>query len=430
MKILKRANASRLELIGYQSPEPGVKYVPNPCLIQEGNAVFNPITEEAILIEDIQKDRRALVNGWYLVPEWFDVVSVAHMMRQKQMATMAKPHGKTGYTIFTTTACNAHCEYCFEKGYDVLTMSEETAHQVADYILKTCRKNGAISIKWFGGEPLVNKDVISVICTRLNEYHINFTSDITTNGDLLPKCTDEELKLWRIKSVQLTFDDVGDAYDKIKGLPGAYERLHASIDRLAKLGIWASIRIHYAPGKMDACYRVAKALATHKNVRMYCRILYDKEQPEDYAALLEFEEHLIKTGFMRASFPSGSNGAHCMADRPAHACITPNGELSPCEHFAYGENIYGNIHTRNKNGSVLAKWAQKEKHTHVECAPCPLYACCEKIVMCPSEGKCESGYKEYQIARIKRALRYASGGTKRMVSGATQQELSQMCGIC
>ena len=67
MKILKRVNASRLELIGYQSPEPGVKYVPNPCLIQEGNAVFNPITEEYIFepIMDMATREKLPVIGYY-----------------------------------------------------------------------------------------------------------------------------------------------------------------------------------------------------------------------------------------------------------------------------------------------------------------------------------------------------------------------------
>ena len=431
MKILRNANPSRIAIIGYQEPEPGVVYVPNPCLIREGSAMFNPLTEEAAVVEDIAKDRRGLVRGWYLVPKGLDIVSMAHMIRQRQLANMAKPRGITGYTIFTTTACNAKCAYCFERDYDVLTMSDEKAHQVADYIVKTCNKSTQIKIKWFGGEPLVNKAAINIICAHLREYGINFVSDITTNGDLLPKCTDAELKLWRLRWAQLTIDDVGAEYDRIKGIPGAYDRLHSTVARLIALGIRTTIRIHYHPEKgAEACLRVADDMAKHQGVRMYCRILYGNETPKDYENVMAVEDYLHKCGVWNPKFPVYSSGSHCMADRQIHACITPTGELSPCEHYAYGEHIYGNIATKNRNGTILAKWRQKEKHTRDSCRDCPLYACCEKNVMCPGEGHCANGYADFLIERIRRALRYTATHHQDIIKGASKEELAAMGGIC
>ena len=43
-----------------------------------------------------------------------------------------------GYTIFTTTDCNARCFYCFELGRSRIPMSEETAHKTARYIRDHC----------------------------------------------------------------------------------------------------------------------------------------------------------------------------------------------------------------------------------------------------------------------------------------------------
>lgn len=428
MKTLKAVNPARLTVLGQQSPEPGTKYVLNPCLIRDGTAFYNPLTEEAVLVEDEDKDRRAMVRRWFLVPEGFDMVSVAHLIRQRNLEALAKPSGVNSYTIFTTTVCNASCVYCFERGYKAMTMSDQTARDVAAFILKT-RRNSQISIRWFGGEPLVNTKVMDLICSELQEKGVNFVSNITTNGDLLPDCSDEQIRLWRIRSAQFTLDDVGAEYDRIKGLKGAYERLEASIDRLARLGVHSSIRVHYDPEKgAEPCYRVADAMMKHKNLSMYCRILYGSETEKDYQAVLEFEDYLIRNGLMRAKFPAASNGSHCMADRRQHATIAPDGALSPCEHYAYGEHIYGSIYTRRQSGAILAKWGQKEKHVMTTCRSCPLYACCEKIVMCPAEGSCESGYRDYLIAQIRRALRRSEAPEG--IRGATKEELAAMCGVC
>lgn len=51
------------------------------------------------------------------------------------------------YTILTTTDCNARCFYCYELGRSRIPMSEQTAHEIADYISAP-----KVNIHWFGGE--------------------------------------------------------------------------------------------------------------------------------------------------------------------------------------------------------------------------------------------------------------------------------------
>ena len=94
-----------------------------------------------------------------------------------------------------------------------------------------------------------------------------------------------------------------------------------------------------------------------------------------------------------------------MSDSRKIACITPTGNLSPCEHFAYGEHVYGSIYSKDRNEDILKKWSVREKYVTPTCKNCPLYPSCRKIVMCPAEGKCSEGYQYYQIETIKRALR-------------------------
>lgn len=412
MKTIRKPNPVKMRILGYQHPEPGMKYVYNPCLIREGNAVYNPLTEEAVIIEDEAADKTQMVKRWYLVPEETDIKSMSHMVRQILLTAATVPGlAKTGYTIFSTTGCNACCEYCFEKDFDVIVMSDQVARDVGAYIVKTRSKKEPIVVRYFGGEPLCNKAAITTICGILTENGVNFSSEITTNGDLLPGCSDEEFRAWHLTKVQLTADDVGTEYDRIKGLPaGAYERMHASIDRLDALGIKVSVRVHLDPEKgTDPCYRVINDMLQHPHVSMYARMLYGDNTEDDFRDLLGVEQYMIDHGRMSNAFPRYASGTHCMADRQTYATIGPKGDLSPCEHFAYGPEMYGNIYTIHKRGDVLARWKERVKHTDAYCNTCPLYPMCEKICACTSEGTCEQGYRWYLIERIKRVLK---GGIK------------------
>ena len=48
-------------------------------------------------------------------------------------------------------------------------MSEKTAEDVAAYILRTRKRSKITNIEWFGGEPLCNKKVITIICDILKK---------------------------------------------------------------------------------------------------------------------------------------------------------------------------------------------------------------------------------------------------------------------
>ena len=421
--------------LGEQYPEPGVTYQENPYLIKEGGAYYNPLTGEAAYVDDPVKERERLIRRWYYVPHGFDIKAATHIIRQRILADKAAPvrAGKTNYVIFTTTACNAACAYCFEKGMKGLAMSEKTAQDVAQYIEKTRRKNTALTLKWFGGEPLCNARAIDIICDYLAKKDIPFRSEITTNGDLLDRITDDKLlHRWRTRQIQLTFDDVGENYGAIKGLDaGAFDRLQKTVKYLAERGIRMTLRVHYHADKGIApCIRVVDAFRGIRNVSMYGRIIYETERLEDYKNLLALEDYMEQAGVFAHGFPKRGAGTHCMGDNRRVACITPDGSLSPCEHYAYGE-VYGSIYSRNVDGKMLAGWQRREKHER-DCGNCPLYPSCEKIINCPAEGDCTKGYREYQIEGIRRALR---NGIKRITVTETKTiqnstDPQKVCGVC
>lgn len=410
MKVINSSDSFVKSIIGTQQIETDLSYEESPYLVKYGNALFNTLTREAVVVEDLTNDYSYLINHWFYIPKGYDVSSLCHTIRQRCLVRDSGPGSflKSSYTIFTTTGCNAACTYCFEKGFDILTMSEKTAEDVASYILRTRNKSRATNLEWFGGEPLCNKKVMTAICDILKVNGVKYTSGITTNGSLLPDCSDEELKdIWNVTHIQLTFDGVGKEYDRIKSLPnGSFEKLIETMKRLEKLKIFAHVRIHYDPeiGK-EACYKVIDAVSGFNNIRPYAKLLYDKGSLDWYKDVLELNDYIESVGKSYYTFPTVSKVNHCMADTNKIVAITPEGKLSPCGHYAYGENIFGDIYSSTVDESILKNWKVREKIVTPSCKECPLYPSCRKIVMCPAEGKCSEGYQYYQIETIKRALR-------------------------
>lgn len=408
MKTLREPDEYVTRYLGTQKEEYGVKYKLNPYIIESGDAVFNAFTGEAVLIENGDSNVE-LIRRWIFVPESYDVKTLSDVIYRNRCRFLPERTdcSKHLYVVFTTTACNASCEYCFEKGYKHVTMSEKTALDVADYIIATRNKKETIRIKWFGGEPLVNKKVISIICEKIKNAGVSFISSMTTNGHLFSKCSDDEIKLWNLKSVQITVDDTGEKYGQIKGLPSdAYAQLIKTAERLVALGAKIQLRIHYNPlNGVNVCKKIVDDFKHIPKLSMYSRILYGMPGPQDYKKLLEVEDYIESCGKMKFGLPKNNSVYHCMVDNPGIATICPDGELSPCEHYPYGNHIYGSIYSKKLDENKLNEWKIKEKYENPNCAECPIYPICKKLVSCPAEDSCDNGYRDYKINYIKRALR-------------------------
>ena len=410
MKVIRKIRDYIYNIIGLQNIENDIEYVKSQYIIENNNAMYNTITGEAVLIENIEKDKNYLISHWFFVPKDMDIYSFSHLIRQKRLSASKKnilKYKKNLYVIFTTTACNAACPYCFEKDYDIYTMNEKVALDVADYIEKTVDRTKPITLKWFGGEPLCNKKVINIICKQLNHKGIRFSSIITSNGSLLDQCTDEEIKnIWKLRKIQLTFDDTDEEYDKIKNLPiGSFNKLVINMQRLKKLDIIIDLRIHYNPIKgKQTCIKIINRFKNFSNVKMYIRLIYNNISKKYFKELLEIEDYLQNNSNSGYYFLNPDSIIYCMADSSKMIGITPNGGLTPCEHFAYGENIFGTIYENKINEDILQIWSARYKFTDKNCKNCPFYPSCNKLVMCPVEEKCSDGYQYYQIEKIKRAL--------------------------
>ena len=122
--------------------------------------------------------------------------------------------------------CNMRCAYCFanhgvynsERGL----MSAATAIRIVETYYN--RYKSIHEIKFFGGEPLLNIDVIESVCLRITEMYESKTIDalprfkVITNGTII---TDKILEIIDRYSIKLVFSIDGPAmiHDKLRPFP-------------------------------------------------------------------------------------------------------------------------------------------------------------------------------------------------------------------
>ena len=202
-----------------------------------------------------------LVENGFVVEDDCDEVAKVEAVRTAIM----KKTIIQNIVILTTTDCNARCYYCFEHGIDHVYMSKETADGIVEYCKKKYKEK-RIAITWFGGEPLMNYDIIKYITFKLIEAGYELECHVTTNGSLV---TDEMIDFFEKNyvrfSFQITIDSVHDEYSKVKRYVDiepekAYDRTINNVIALIKRGVRMMIRVNFASSKIEHAKEVYKTL--------------------------------------------------------------------------------------------------------------------------------------------------------------------------
>jgi len=105
--------------------------------------------------------------------------------------------------LIITEDCNCRCSYCFVEGKKPRSMDAATAVRSIDFLLDHCGKLKSVNVLFFGGEPLLEFDLIQHIISycekKQPETGKKITFSMTTNGTLL---TPEMLAYFNKKGVK------------------------------------------------------------------------------------------------------------------------------------------------------------------------------------------------------------------------------------
>jgi uncharacterized protein len=168
-----------------------------------------------------------------------------------------------------TNQCNLSCEYCYEYGEDKIVdtengkqpkfMSEETARESVDFMLKESGTNTIAHVTFFGGETLLNFSVLrsTIAYARQRGEQLGKQVDfsLTTNGTLLKPDIIEFLAENHV-GVTISIDGPKEVQDKFRVFhngTGSYDVVTPKIKELLKRHRSPPIgaRVTLTSGKMD-----------------------------------------------------------------------------------------------------------------------------------------------------------------------------------
>ena len=394
--------------------------------VDDGILLFNMFTRELILLDKEEfgnaTENDYLRQQWFVVPE--ECNEKAYVDLVKEFLKARKPNFEeiTGYTIFTTTDCNARCFYCFELGRSRVPMSTETAMKTARYIKDHC--NGKkVSLSWFGGEPLMNTEAIDIICNYLKTEGIDYKSKMTTNGylftdDLIKKAVND----WNLQNIQITLDGTEAVYNKIKAFVykdvNPYQIVIRNIGALISASVHVVIRLnmdmHNAEDLLQLAEELSSRFGGQKNLSVYAHHLFKDNIPmaeqhtgEEWdlrvAAMKRIEKTLSNHGLTRKSgITSKLKVTHCMADSGSSITVLPDGNIGLCEHYSEDEFI-GHIDKDGFDQAVVKAFAETIPQIP-ECNECFYYPACILLKKCSNSSICYSQYRDSKYRAIQAKL--------------------------
>jgi len=422
-------------LLGKQKAKKDKKYrlmnfvVKQP--VEEGILLFNTMTkamvllstEEKMLLESNPRALPSLIEDWYLVPEDFDDRLLSRQMRRVGQM-LAKPKKDiTTYTIFTTTDCNARCFYCFQKGCAKLTMDSSMAQKTADYMIKHCGGK-KVMIHWFGGEPLYNKPVITLINQHLKDAGIEYKSTILTNGFLIDDATIQEMKeRWNLKNVQISLDGTEKVYNRIKAYiykdVNAFQQVMVNIHRLLDAGIKVHIRLNVDMYNVDDLYQLVEyfhyEFERADHLVVYLHTLFgevvkqvaihdDEKRKVLYAKIAAINANLETYGFLsKPRLKRKFDINHCMADDDESITILPDGHIGKCDNFADREFV-GHIDQEEFSVEGVNSFKEVINDAYDACSICALYPICFRPRKCMSAQNCFEEERHENLTNIKRGM--------------------------
>ena len=408
----KRVDGERYRLMTYVVQQP----------VTDGLLLYNTLTCSMVLLQlDEAADltaQRELIDRWFLVPEDHDDRKLCRQVRQ--MVALLKPAAKTisTYIILPTTGCNARCFYCFEQGAKPATMTAETASRVVRYIVAH-RGDEKITLRWFGGEPLVNAKVIDQICAELRGQGVPFRSTMTSNGYLMDADMVHRAKsLWQLQQVVITIDGSEQTYNRVKDYVyrgvNAFERVLENIGLLTAAGIRVLIRLNvdmYNIGEMAELVELLhQRFGTNAHLSVNSSVLYGCERsPEDSATLfaqrMQLEQQIAQCGYRsKRKLLNDIKVNCCWADDDGESVIiVPDGHLGKCEHCIDRE-FFGHIDSEERDEAIIRKF--KERRANIEaCATCFYYPQCIRLVMC-EKYICSPEYQQELLHETMEAMKY------------------------
>lgn len=162
--------------------------------------------------------------------------------------------------ILPTEQCNFRCIYCYED-FSIGRMKPEIISGIKALLETRCPNLSNLNLSWFGGEPLVAKDIV----LNISEYamslaskysHLHYSGFMTTNAYLLDLNTASALSNVGVKHYQISLDGPREIHDQSRVRAdgkSTFDKIWNNLlaIRDSSLPVNILLRIHFTPDTVN-----------------------------------------------------------------------------------------------------------------------------------------------------------------------------------
>lgn len=354
-----------------------------------------------------------LVNNKIIIPNTYCEKTELDNLKKSAVSN----NEELNLILFPTEKCNFRCSYCYED-FNKPKMSSDIQEGIITFLTNNLEGYKRLNIDWFGGEPLVEIDLIEDLSKKIIElckkYKVAFIAGMTTNGYNLDLLTLKRLQKCRIYRYQITIDGLKDTHDNqrmLKNYKGSWDRIISNL---------RDIRDYNKSGYLLIALRTNITRQIHEKFREYLDFL-EKEFSKDnrfkylfrlaadwgnmndeniksqFCTVEEYLEDLaysLSRGFYNVGVKNClvPAGLLCYAWKENSFIVRADGVISKCTLNLYDSmNKISHIDEfdlNNKNDT----WDFATRGIHPKCVNCIKYPVCLKVncnMMSESEIECE-----------------------------------------
>jgi uncharacterized protein len=300
--------------------------------------------------------------------------------------------------------CNLRCGYCFASTGDFGEtrglMSFETGKKAIDFLIEKSEDRVELEVDFFGGEPLMNFDVVKQIVEyarqKEKEFGKKFKFTITTNGILLD---DEKIDYINreMYNVVLSIDGRKEVNDNIRKRIDGTGSYNTILPKFKKLVEGRKDKDYYVRGTFtkynldfsDDVYSLFEQGFDQISVEPVVAdpkedyAITEKELPAVFREYERLAEKILESDKKGERF----NFFHFMVDLDQGPCaikrlrgcgcgndyiaITPQGDIYPCHQFVgMPEYKMGNLYEGTFNEDIKKEFSNTHIYSKPECKNC------------------------------------------------------------
>lgn len=313
--------------------------------------------------------------------------------------------------IFTTNRCNLDCKYCYEKNR-VGDMTPETMKATIDFLISHFNKENQVrpfenlSFTFFGGEPLLNFEVVKYgleyIREKADEMDFKAGTHILTNGTIL---TDEMIKFFKsIRPynnfnwhIQVSLDGCEETHNANRIFhngEGSYNKILKNIKIYQEIFPSVGVRQTITPDNVKSLYKDFVAMIelgvkytnftpivegdwNDEAINIFVSELkkcidyyYNNDKKQYFNLIHQSVERLINPGFNR------ERGCRAGLD---FIGVSFDGKIYPCHRFVAYSNIkdycIGDVFSGLNVEGDRFKEIECMRKFKVECNDCKVFSC-------------------------------------------------------